>query len=150
MAKLSIMDFPINLKSVVFSFFASVIIVAVNFVSANSSTLQLNFEDDAVSANIQDVSLKKVIDKIEEETGIWFRMMIKKDAPVLSEEISITFEEEPVNEGLGRILKPVNHALVFDKQDNVIGVWLLGEPERRVYRPRRPVRRRVPPGVRRR
>ena len=144
------MDFSQIIKSVVFSLFATVILVAVTFVSVHSSTIQLNFEDDIVSANIQDVSLRKVINEIEEETGIWFRLMISKDAPVLSEDISVQFEEEPVDAGLGRILRPVNHSLVFDKQDNVIGVFLFGKPGRRVYQPRRPVRRSVPSRVRRR
>ena len=144
------MEFMRIIKSVVISFFATIIFIAGTFISAHSSTLNLNFEDDTVSAIIRDVPLKKVINEIKKETGIWFQLMISKDAPVLSEDISVRFEEEPVEDGLGRILKPVNHSLVFDKQENVIGVYLFGKPGRREYRPMRPVRRRITPRVRRR
>ena len=74
--------------------------------------------------------------------------MISKNAPVLSEDISVQFEEEPVDKGLGRILRPVNHSLVFDKHDNVIGVFLFGKSDRRISPPRKSVPRRVPPRVR--
>jgi len=145
------MDFPQFAKTIVFSFFTAALSIAVPVASAHSAAIHLDVDDDTVSVEIQDVSLRRVIKEIEQETGIWFRLMAGENAPVLSEDISVRFEGEPLEDGLGRILRPVNHSLVFDKQNNVIGVFLFGKPGRRIYRsPARPVRRKYPVRVRRR
>jgi hypothetical protein len=145
------MDFTRLIKSIVSSLFSAVLCIATTVLPARSAAVHLDVDGDIVSADIQDVSLKRVIKQIEEETGIWFRLMISENAPVLSEDISIRFEEEPLEEGLDRILRPVNHSLVFDTQNNVIGVFLFGKPGRRGHRrSTRPVRRNYPVRVRRR
>jgi len=145
------MNFSRFILTTVISFFIAALTLAAPVAPAYSAAIHIDVGDDTVSADIQEVSLRRVIKEIEQETGIWFRLMIGENAPVLSEDISVRFEEEPIEDGLGRILRPVNHSLVFDTQNNVIGVFLFGKPVRRPYRrPVRPVRRRYPGRVRRR
>jgi len=79
-----------------------------------------------MSAELQGVSLRLVLEKLEREKGIWF----KGDESVLEEEVSIRFKDLPLYEGLRRILSHINHVLVFDGDNGLVGLFILGKKDR--------------------
>jgi hypothetical protein len=98
--------------------------------------LELNFNHKTLSASIQNARLKSVIEAIQKRKSIWFKYWLKGKSTILEEKISLQFENVPVKKGLGRIFSSINHSLVFDQRGNLLGVYLLGEPEKTKYQGR--------------
>jgi len=82
--------------------------------------LSIEIEGETFSAHLRESPLGVVTEKIENETGIWF----KAGEALLQEKISVVFDELPFEDGLGRILSKVNYSLVFDDDDEIVGVFL--------------------------
>lgn len=110
-------------------------------INANGRKMELEFKHKTLSAHIRNVRLIAVIEEIRKKEGIWFKSWLKGKETVLQEKISIQINKVPVKEGLGRILSNMNHCLVFDEKGYVIGVFLMGEPEKTRYRRITPSRR---------
>jgi hypothetical protein len=69
---------------------------------------------------VEDSSLKAVAEQIESKTGIWF----KSGGAFPEKKVSVAFEGLPFEEGLERILSRMNYSLVFDDDDEIVGVFL--------------------------
>jgi hypothetical protein len=111
-----------------------------NSASAEPREIELDFSNQTLSATIKSAPLRAVIAEIKEEKGVWFKLWLKGENSVLDEKVSVRFKDLPVNEGLERILSPLNHCLVFDQHGKLLGVVLFGKPEkRRVWDRRRTV-----------
>ena len=95
-------------------------------VSSGKEEIDLELRGQAMSAELQGVSLRLVLEKLEREKGIWF----KGDESVLEEEVSIRFKDLPLYEGLRRILSHINHVLVFDGDNGLVGLFILGKKDR--------------------
>jgi len=95
--------------------------------SASSSTAEigLEFKGQMMSAELQGVSLRLILEELESEKGIWF----KGDESVLDEEVSIRFKDLPLHEGLRRILSTINHVLVFDEGERLVGLFIIGRKD---------------------
>jgi hypothetical protein len=78
-----------------------------------------------MSAELQEVSLRLILERLQRETGIWF----KGDESALEESISIRFKDLPLHEGLRRILSNINHVLVFDQERGLVGLFILGKKD---------------------
>jgi hypothetical protein len=109
---------------------------------ADSQRIEIEFKRKTLSAHIRNARLISVIEAIREKRGIWFKSWLKGKEAVLEEKISIQLNEVPIKQGLGRILSNINHCLVFDGKGYLLGVFLLGEPEKTKYRGRTPSTRR--------
>jgi len=95
-------------------------------ISSGKEEIDVKVKGQMMSAELQGVSLRLVLEKLEREKGIWF----KGDESVLEEKVSIRFEDLPLQEGLRRILSDINHVLVFDGDNGVVGLFILGKKDR--------------------
>ena len=111
---------------------------------AMAEDLSITFEEETFSAHVEEYPLKVVTEKIESETGIWF----KAGQALLQERVSVAFDGLPLEEGLERILSKMSYSLVFDDDDEVVGVFLfrgLDERQKQVIRRAQARTRRITP-----
>ena len=106
--------------------------------ASQGSTLHLDFKKGTLSADIDDTPLRAVLDAIKKQKGIRFQTKKGGDS-LLNQEISVQFEELPMQDALGRILTGVNHCLVLSG-DSVFSVMLYGKVKKQPYRRRRQIR----------
>jgi len=115
---------------------------------AQREKMDLDFKKRTLSANIRGATLSAVIEEIKKEKAVWFKLWFKEKDSLLREKISLRFDNLPIRRGLKRIFSNTNHSFVFDDQGNLVGVILLGKPERTPagsssrYRAPRRIRRR--------
>jgi hypothetical protein len=111
----------------IFSICCIVVFSCLGFSPASSGKegIGLKLTGEAMSAELQGVSLRLILERLEEEKGIWF----KGDESALDESISIRFEDLPLHEGLRRILSNINHVLVFDRERGLVGLFILGKKD---------------------
>jgi hypothetical protein len=109
-------------------------------VSPQESRLYLNINGHRLSADIENTPLKKVIDQIKNQKDIWIDTTFMRDQSLLDNDISVTFGDVSMKEGLDRILTGINYSL-FYKGETVVGVMLFGKPGKRSYRNRSTFRR---------
>jgi hypothetical protein len=130
-----------------FILLAGPILLFLTSVSAESQegTVNLNFERDTLSADIEQAPLGAVLDRIREEEGIWYQTWLKGES-TLKEEVSVQFRRLPIKDGLERILSDVNHSLVLEGS-GVVGVMLFGKVSET---PRSSPSRSTRPAIRRR
>ena len=83
---------------------------------------ELEFGRQSISANISKATLGTILQKIIAEKGIWF----KGTDRVLQEEVSARFVNLPIEYGLKKILRNLNYSLIFDANQSVVGVIVLG------------------------
>jgi hypothetical protein len=89
--------------------------------------IDLEFRGQIMSAELQGVPLRLILEKLRREKGIWF----KGDESVLEETVSIRFENLPLEEGLRRILSGISHVLLFDQEKRPVGLVVFGKKESR-------------------
>ena len=83
---------------------------------------ELKFNRQTISANIEGATLETILNKIVVKKGIWY----KGSQSVLQEEVNTRFVDLPIEYGLKRILRALNYSLIFDKNQSVVGVIVLG------------------------
>ena len=113
---------------------------------AEPGKIELDFNHQTLSATIKNAALGNVIAEIKKEKDVWFKLWLKGKESTLEEKVSVQFKDLPVKDGIERIFSPLNHCLVFDQNDDLLGVVLLGKPEKSIYGDRRrtTTRRRYP------
>jgi len=94
-------------------------------ISSGEGELDVDFQGQIMSAELQGVSLRLILERLEREKGIWF----KGDQSALEESISVRFDNIPLHEGLRRILSNINHVLVFDQERGLVGLFILGKKD---------------------
>lgn len=94
----------------------------------------VSVKDGLLSVNLKETSLLDVARDIEKQSGVWFR----GDETLFQEKISVTFSDLPLEEGLKRILTNLNYSLMFDAENKVAGVMVMGEGTPAVTQPGRP------------
>jgi type II secretory pathway component GspD/PulD (secretin) len=116
-------------------FFAALLLIGVGFAAGEDPSI--TFEEETFSAHLEELPLKAVAEKIEDETGIWF----EAGEALLQERVSVVFEELPFADGLDRILSNLNYSLAFDEDEEIIGVFLFrrldGREKQSITRARR-------------
>jgi len=105
--------------------------------AAQAGEISLDFRGKTCSANVDQVPLRQVLDRIKKERGVWYKAW-STSQPALDEEISVHFEGLPIKEGMERLLSDVNHTLVFEGS-RLVGVMIFGKPSATGYtgRPQR-------------
>jgi hypothetical protein len=87
-----------------------------------SQRIDLQFEGGRISADIQEAPLSDIFDRIRNEKGVWVKGV---DASA-QQQVSVQFQDLPLEEGIGRILTGINYSLAFDENNRLIGITLLG------------------------
>jgi len=96
-------------------------------VAASEEINALVFQGATVTANLKEVPLKTVFEKVQKETGIWFKVAESE----VDERVSIQFENLSVKEGLKRILRTMNYSFLFDQDNHLIGAFVFGKTNRK-------------------
>jgi len=91
--------------------------------------LELNFNGETCSVNIEKVPLGRVLTMIKKKKGIWYKVNLSS----AEETISIRFSDLSIREGIERILRNYNYSLHFDQDDWLLGVTIVGKKERTDY-----------------
>lgn len=112
-------------------------------VHPQESGFDLNIKKQTISVNIKNMPLKDIIKEIEDEKDIWFDTGFMRDKSPLDRDISMAFGAVNMQECLDRILSGINYSLFFSG-DRIIGVMLLGRPDKRSYPGSRSTVRRSP------
>jgi hypothetical protein len=110
----------------VFSVFLSLLFICLaHFASVSSARdyFNLEFNGDTMSAELRDVSLRSVLERIQAEKGIRFNGV----EALLEEKVSLRFENLPFEMGLKRILSRINYACVYDRDEKLVGLLLIGK-----------------------
>jgi hypothetical protein len=97
-------------------FFAALLLSSMS----SATDIFIDAEGEVFSAHVEDSSLKAVAEEIESKTGIWF----KSGGALPDEKVSVDFDGLPLEDGLERILSKMNYSLVFDDEDEIVGVFL--------------------------
>lgn len=92
--------------------------------------LELDFNGETCSLDIEKVPLKTILTKIKNEKGIWFKVSQSS----AEETISMRFSDLSIREGIERILRNFNYSLHFDQNDKLLGATILGMKEGSGYR----------------
>jgi len=92
-------------------------------VPAQSAGIGLTFKGDVLSANLNGACLEEILEKLEREKGISW----KGDSSLLEEKITVQFKDLSLDEGVKRILRSMNHYLIFDADERLAGVIIIGE-----------------------
>ena len=78
----------------------------------------VKIKGDLISIQVEGIRLGKLLNVIEEKTGIEFDL----DKSLMDNEISVDFKELSVLEGIKKAICPLNYAIVYDPNDVVIKV----------------------------
>lgn len=92
-------------------------------VLAGGEDIDLTIGGNFLSARLKEIPLKIILEKLKREKGVWFR----GDLNLLEEEITVQFTDLPFEEGLKRILASINFSLMFDGNERLVGVIVLGK-----------------------
>lgn len=86
---------------------------------------ELHITDGKISAMLVNTTLRDIISQAKAQYDIWF----KAGEELSGYKVSVQFTDIPLNEGLRRILKGMNHSLVYYADGRVAGVFILGNGE---------------------
>lgn len=92
--------------------------------------VDLEFEGESLSANLNRAPLQTVLDKISKEKGFWF----KGGASSFEEKVSAQFTDLSLEDALKRILARCNHSLLFNKNKALVGAIIIGQRTRGLAR----------------
>lgn len=97
---------------------------------ANNSALDrsLHFQNDSISADLKNVPLNQILQYICKETNIWFQV---KNS-LLNENVTIKFNDLPIEEGLKRILANLNYSMSYDAKGKLTGFIIIESSKRSV------------------
>ena len=82
----------------------------------------LQITDGRISAVLVNTTLRDIIRQVKAQDDIWFRI----GENLAGYKVSVRFTQTPLDEGLRRILKGLNHSLVYNADSKVAGVFILG------------------------
>jgi hypothetical protein len=88
---------------------------------------EIRIADSIVSANLKKAPLQDVIREIKEQSKIW----VTGNESLLGEKISVQFNNLTLEKSIGRILINFNHSIVYDEQEEVVGLFIVGKRQRR-------------------
>ncbi len=93
-----------------------------NFASNDSVTSEnVQVEGDRISVQAKEIILGELLKSIEKSTGIAFEL----NKALLEKEITISFKELSLLEGIKKIIYPLNYAIIYDPGDVVSKVIIV-------------------------
>jgi hypothetical protein len=97
--------------------------------------IDLTFQGDVLSVNLKETQLKEILGKLEREKGISWN----GNSSLLEERITLQFKDLSLNEGVKRILGSMNYCLIFDANERLASVIIIGEKIRGRVMPSRKI-----------
>lgn len=88
---------------------------------AHAKKNDVRVDGSKISADVEDMLLKDVLDKISEHK----KFSVKGDPNLLDRKVSVRFNNLSLRDGLKRILGPINYVLLFDGNKQPAGVILI-------------------------
>jgi hypothetical protein len=88
---------------------------------ASAGLLDLKFGPKGISADLRQVTLSAILEKISMEKNFWY----SAGSTLLENEVSLQFEDLSFEKALKRILAKTNYSLVSDENGNPIGAIVL-------------------------
>ena len=85
--------------------------------------IDFRLEGCTLSADLKNIPLEFILEKLERERGIWFRGNVS----LFEEEITVQFKDLSFQDGLKRILSSMNYCLLFDQDRKLNGVIIVGK-----------------------
>jgi hypothetical protein len=82
----------------------------------------LKFQDRILSASLQGVPLRVILEELERQKGVWF----KGADSLFDDEVTVQFTALTLEDGIKRILASKNYSLVFDRVGELAGVVVIG------------------------
>jgi len=122
------MNLDVTKKVAAYLVFVAIFMISNCLISISSGmeNINLDFRSKTFNVILEDESLKNVFEKIQKEKGIWF----KAPENLLGEKMSVRFNNLSIQEGLKRILRTMNYSFIFDRENNLIGVFIIGKDDR--------------------
>jgi hypothetical protein len=104
--------------------FFSLVVCLASYGSAagNSYGTGWHLQQGKISARLTHASLPVLVQQMEVQAGVWFKV----ETDLAGKTISVRFTDIPLEEGLKRILRGMNHCLVYSADGSVAGVIVLG------------------------
>jgi len=99
----------------------------------------LRISDDTISAELDKTPLIEILETIRREKSIWYKCR----EILLDEKVSVKFHDVSLENGLNRLLARFNYSLVFDSNQQIIGVLILGKNRSEGSSDHRQVKRKV-------
>jgi hypothetical protein len=90
---------------------------------AGQASAELHCDGKSLSAHLENVPLKHVLESLKKERGIWFQ----GEASILDEQVTVQFTKLPLKTGLERVLASLNYSLVFNREGTILGVIVTGK-----------------------
>jgi hypothetical protein len=101
---------------------------------SEKGNIDFKLEGHTLSANLKEIPLKFILERLEKERGIWFQ----GDEALFEEEVTVQFKDLTLQDGLKRILSSMNYCLLFDQDKKLNGMILIGKkkPDRAIAKGR--------------
>ena len=91
--------------------------------SSGAKEANLTINGEYLSADLKGTSLNTIFEALEREKGIWF----KGNLSLLDEKVSVQFTDHSLEDGMKRILAPMNYCLLFESDGALVGIILIGK-----------------------
>jgi len=104
-----------------FALFFCIFCSLTHFSPAEATNAFIRFDGRKMSADIDGVLLGEVFEEIEAQR----KFSVKGDRSILNSEISVSFANRSFQYGLKKILRQINHILLFDKNREPSGVIIV-------------------------
>jgi hypothetical protein len=99
-------------------------------VQALPESVGFEVKGELISADLNDVPLIDILNKLKSAKGIWF----KAESSQLGEKVSARFQNLPLERGLRRILASQDYCLHFDTTGKLVGISLIKKDMKEVQR----------------
>ncbi len=88
---------------------------------SGQGSVEISITKGKMSADIKKVPLKDVLEKLEKEYGLSY----VADEKVLKREVSVRFDGLPMQEGISKIVSPLNYLIAIGKKDKQKKLFIL-------------------------
>jgi hypothetical protein len=89
--------------------------------ASDKQDIDISFNGQSISADIQSVSLRLILETFNREKKIWF----KGSEAILNTKISVRFRDLSTEEGLKKILSKVDHACFYNHNKQLVGLFVV-------------------------
>lgn len=91
--------------------------------SEEKTLCEVEYTNEKLSVNVNNIALGKVLSVIQEQTGIEFVLRQEQSEQL----VSVLFESIPLSQSLRRILSHYNHAIIFSTDKQPVKVIVFGD-----------------------
>ena len=85
--------------------------------------IDLTFQGDVLSANLKEIPLRDILEKLEAEKGVSWT----GNSSIGEKKITRRFKDLSLEDGMKRILASMDYCLIFDSNERLASVIIIGE-----------------------